>query len=358
MRGSVRGHARPVAVLNGDSPVLALTSMRLLARRGIRSVLATGRPANYARHSRYCVETVVGEGVDAVAGALERHRPAVLLPLTVEAVLLAAEHHARLSAAGAVPPPAPMSSILAVTDKERFARLAGEIGLPVPRTLSAADSAEVHQAVAELGLPVVVKPVDGGPKRLIRRPEQLPDIRIDGPHVVQEFIEGDDVDCSLLARDGEVSHALCQVNLRAHESLNGLPVALRAVESRAACDLARSLARHLRWSGLAHVDMRVDRRSGRLVVFEMNPRLWASHLFAERVAGFDAPYLLYQQALGEEAAPLRAPDTATTYVAPRTLLAQPLAAARLVTRIRRPRLYPTLMFGDLSDPLPVMRRVG
>jgi hypothetical protein len=91
-------------------------------------------------------------------------------------------------------------------------------------------------------------------------------------------------------------------------------------------------------------------------VFEMNPRLWASHLFAERVAGFDAPYLLYQQALGEVAAPLRPPDTATTYLAPRTLLTRPLAAMRMVGRAYRPRLYPTIVFGDLSDPLPMMRR--
>jgi biotin carboxylase len=102
--------------------------------------------------------------------------------------------------------------------------------------------------------------------------------------------------------------------------------------------------------------MRVDLHRGRLVVFEMNPRLWASHLFAERVAGFDAPYLLYRQALGELPPPLRRPDTASTYLAPRTLLARPVAALRMVSRINRPRLYPTMLFGDLSDPLPLVRR--
>jgi biotin carboxylase len=356
MRGIIRRPAGCTAVLHCDSPVLALTSMRLLARRGIPSVLVTSRAANYARHSRYCLEMIVGEGPEPVAEALQRYRPAVLLPLTVEPVMTAAEHHAELAAVGAVPPAPPTASILAVTDKERFAQFAAKTKLPVPRTRPAGDLAEVRAAVVELGLPVVVKPVDGGPKHLVRTWEQLTSVRVDGPHVVQEFIEGDDVDCSLLANAGHVSHALCQTNLRTHESLCGLPVAVRAVESRAARDLACRLARDLSWSGLAHVDMRVDRRRGRLVVFEMNPRLWASHLFAERVAGFDAPYLLYRQALGELAPPLRLPDTATTYVAPRTLLTRPLAAARMVSRIRRPRLYPTLLFGDLSDPLPLVRR--
>ena len=339
-----------------DSPVLALTSMRLLARRGIASVLVTSRPANYARHSRYCLDTIVGDGPEPVAEALQRHRPAALLPLTVEAVRIAVDHHADLASVGAVPPAPPVASILAVTDKGRFAQFAAETGLPVPATIAVETIGEVRQAALELGLPVVVKPVDGGPKHLVRRWQQLDGIQVDGPHVVQEFIEGDDVDCSLLAEAGEVSHALCQTNLRPHESLCGLPVAVRAVESRAARELACRLARDLSWSGLAHVDMRIDRHRGRLVVFEMNPRLWASHLFAERVAGFDAPYLLYRQALGELPPPLRRPDTASTYLAPRTLLARPVAALRMVSRINRPRLYPTMLFGDLSDPLPLVRR--
>ena len=64
-----------------------------------------------------------------------------------------------------------------------------------------------------------------------------------------------------------------------------------------------ALLRAVGWHGVAMVEFKVDRRDGRPVLLEVNPRFWGSINQAVS-AGIDFPYLLYRVAIEGDIEPI------------------------------------------------------
>ena len=197
--------------------------------------------------------------------------------------------------------------------KPRTLAVARTLGIPVPRGAEAVDSTDVAAALAEVGLPAIVKPTrswvsrggDGsrvGPRAVVTPEEARREVArltsMGGGAVIQEWIRGPREAVSLVRAGGRVHARFAQVALRTAPSLGGNSVVRESIalppDTAAA---AEQLLGAVGLEGYAEVEFRRD-TSGRAVLMEINPRLSASVEVAVR-AGVPFPLLVWRWAAGE-----------------------------------------------------------
>jgi biotin carboxylase len=100
-----------------------------------------------------------------------------------------------------------------MTHKVAMRRRLAEWGVPQPRFAALRSLAERRLAAAEVGFPAVLKPADSGGQRGIFRVESLDDVEAHlhealaasptGDAILEEFVEGTEMNGIVIARDGE-----------------------------------------------------------------------------------------------------------------------------------------------------------
>jgi len=203
---------------------------------------------------------------------------------------------------------APIPSVVhfdAAYDKWHLARVLSKHRLPHP-TPHLAGSDEAAAAMGDAArFPVLLKPRRGSngigiarfrtPDALRRHFSSHPTAA--ATTVVQQEIQGRDIDCSVLCDDGEV---LAYTIQRAIGPGADRFQPSRAVEFVAHDEVLRVVKRLmavLKWNGVAHVDLREHAATRRVDIIEVNPRFWGS-LLGSLHAGVNFPQLTALTALG------------------------------------------------------------
>ncbi|MDO7171687.1 ATP-grasp domain-containing protein [Mariniflexile sp. AS56] len=146
--------------------------------------------------------------------------------------------------------------------------------------------------------PVIIKPIlkSGGGVGvcLFNNNEELQiyllDNNFDKERIIQEYVNGYDIGCSVLCQSGSILAFTIQkatmVNSNPFEPLLGVEF----VYDDALFELVNKLMMSLNWSGVAHIDLRFDVDNNIYKVIEVNTRFWGS-LEASMIAGVNFPYL-------------------------------------------------------------------
>ncbi|MRX10577.1 ATP-grasp domain-containing protein [Pseudoduganella sp. FT25W] len=182
------------------------------------------------------------------------------------------------------------STMTTLNDKWNLTRLLAASGLPAPDSVRVDDAAQL--LANQLVYPIVSKPLDRWASvgfQVHRTRESLARTLAHGrltagfPLIAQSHVPGWDVGASFLAQRGQV--AACSVfrHTRRGERTFYPSVRVREYVKRfvAVCD----------YSGVGHLDLRYDPARDSYFILELNPRFWASLLYAER-AGLNYPELL------------------------------------------------------------------
>jgi biotin carboxylase len=100
-----------------------------------------------------------------------------------------------------------------MTHKIAMRRQLAEYGVPQPRFAAIRSMSERHRAVEEVGFPAVLKPADSGGQRGVFRVESLDDVEThlhealaaspSGEAILEQFVEGVEMNGIVIARDGE-----------------------------------------------------------------------------------------------------------------------------------------------------------
>jgi carbamoyl-phosphate synthase large subunit len=193
-------------------------------------------------------------------------------------------------------------------DRERFAMLLDRLGLEGPRGQLAADGAGLRRAIAELGLPVIVRPswVIGGRGIAVLRGDvdvaALLATEVGWPLRVDELVAGVelDVDAMCDGTDWCVPGILEQLDppgVHSGDSVAVLPPQRlsRAVQEHAAA-VAGRLALALGVRGILNVQMIVN--GERVVVIEANPRASRTVPIVAKATGRDVVAAAVRCALG------------------------------------------------------------
>jgi predicted ATP-grasp superfamily ATP-dependent carboligase len=322
---------------------------------------------SFARLSRYFTSFLLHERFAEPADLLAcvkqgvvRTGANVVLPVTERSTRWLSQHRNVLQEFVSVPPLPGLETIETVSDKRKlweFQRDHNLSGAPTvyavgPRTGDAFEN-------SCLDFPLLLKPSvgeNGEGITLIKTPDELTvwkqtagDNRRE--YIAQKYISGRDIDCSLLSLDGEIVVHTVQQRASAKSGAT-----LEVFSGGEALEAVRPLIRTIRYSGIAHIDMRQDAVDGRFTIVDFNPRCWAS-LFSSTCAGVNFPYLWCQLASKQ---PVVQPifEKIHHYSSSATM-------RHCVQRILRPTRARTefkwknsSLPSALGDPLPLLARAG
>jgi predicted ATP-grasp superfamily ATP-dependent carboligase len=187
-----------------------------------------------------------------------------------------------------------------ILNKANLYRVAGELDIPFPATAWIDTRADLERVSRELMFPVIAKPVYSTQWRkkemwdLVGRQkaaviDSFEELRrfharietIDPVMHVQEFVPGPDTDLVVFgsymnARSG-VSRYFTGRKVLQYPAGSGTGVAVAACPVADIVEPSRRLIERLGYSGVSEIEYKYDRRTGRYVLIEMNPRFWDQH---------------------------------------------------------------------------------
>ena len=301
-----------VLLVDGDSH-LALQVVRCLGQvPGLRVYVAcrrTAMPVRFSRHCRllaYPPAQSARPNLEDIRSAIARTAADVVMAIDERAVrLLSAQRHEIEDLAALAPVPE-TTTFDVLTDKWSFANFLVDNRLPTPATHHWSKIAAWDELETQLSFPILIKPRHrrngDGIKKFTDFPalrahlKQLREDEIDDL-IFQSYIPGDDIDCSLLCRDGEIVAHTIQTGFIPRAGTFMAPAGIHFIHDSHVYDIARELVSAAKFSGVAHLDMRRSATDGSLKVIEANLRYWAS-LLGSLAAGVNFPYLACLAALG------------------------------------------------------------
>ncbi len=281
------------------------------------------------------------------------------------------------------------AQVEALVDKKRFAALAHELALPVPRTLATTGVESAAEIARLLPPPVILKPFchlgwrtsravrdlgEGPVKALYAGDERALARMMDriasfsSEFIVQEYIPGGEEQVYSF-------HAYLDVGrrplghyvgrrIRTYPRRAGVSTYLELVDEPDLSRLGFEILERLGTVGVVKLDFKRDPRTGRFYLLEVNPRfsLW-NHLGA--ASGVNLPLLAYRDLAGLPVTPapkarigvrwLSLADDARTFVrsfAP----AGELTLGDWLASLRGPKVYDVFAWDDVSPFLINLRR--
>lgn len=277
---------------------MSLALIRDLAQAGVRTVCCEreGVPALLGFVSKYTDETVLlpREGwpdtlYDLCARLTEREgeRPALLPVGAVTLAALSAERERFAAVCGlCIPTPEQLD---AFNSKETVAQLGEKLGVPVPARFVPQGGEDIPAFFRKIALPCVVKPLCGekfglsAAQRYViaRTPEQGAaafgrfQALTGEPPMVQEYLPGAGLGCSVLAEEGTVRAALCHRRVREYPVSGGPSSCCVRVDRPDLEGYAARLVSETGYTGLAMFEFK-EGADGQPRLLEINPRVWGT----------------------------------------------------------------------------------
>jgi predicted ATP-grasp superfamily ATP-dependent carboligase len=271
-------------------------------------------PVRFSRHvasfQSYPSMATEAEQLEAVLRAIKQTRSEILFPVVNASSRFIAIHQTELSRHIALTPFPSLASMDVVLDKNQFFEFLRNHNLPQPEAIVIRSVEQVAARLGELTFPVLFKPACSGGGTGIQKFERPAELlaflranwRIEASALIQSFVPGDDVDCSVLCRDGKILAHTIQKSFLPRRDPFGSDEAIEFIHDPQALAVVAQLMSTLNWSGVAHVDLRRDKQDGRAKLLDVSPRYWTS-LLGSLASGVNFPHLSCLSTLGIEFAP-------------------------------------------------------
>jgi glutathione synthase/RimK-type ligase-like ATP-grasp enzyme len=291
-----------ILIPDGDSPFAPHVLACLARIRDVQVHLISKKKHPLTRFSRKTYSFhLLSEGQTLLQGVAEvcaRQKIDLCMPVDTDGIYYFAENREALKPLVTLSLIDSMQNFRRVWDKGLLADFLFEQGLPHPAT------ATTRAIFDTLQFPVLIKPrlwgggvgIEKFTERgmLLKKIEAEPNFF--DQYIVQSFLEGNDIDCSVLCKDGEILAYTIQRGLFDNVGFQAAD-AIEFLHDPDVIQVTSSMMHALRWNGVAHVDLRRG-TDGRVVVIEINPRFWGS-LEGSLHAGVNFPHLMLKLSLGE-----------------------------------------------------------
>lgn len=301
---------------------MSLALCRDLGQAGVKVVTCEreslrGRPGSpplgglsrYVSRHVWLPDEGYADALFALCQSLGGEGPTALLPVGAGTLSVLAAQRERFSAVcGMCLPTTEQLDLL--NNKEAVMGLAGELDIPRPETFPRREGEDVEAFLSRTALPCVVKPRCGEKLGLTAQDryavararealdsayKRFTDLAGEEP-LVQEYLPGDGLGCSVLAREGRVLCSICHRRVREYPVSGGPSSCCETVSRPELEDFAGRLARRTGYTGLFMAEFKED-SAGRPRLLEVNPRIWGSFPLT-RVSGSGIPMMWLRASLG------------------------------------------------------------
>ena len=296
---------------------------RVLREEGYRVILANSNPATIMTDPDFADRTYIEPLTpDVLLAIIEREKPDAVLPTLggQTALNLAMALHAR----GEVGVPgkpeligANAEAISTAEDRDKFKKAMIEIGLRVPRSGVAHSMEEAQQVIAEIGLPVIIRPayiLGGRGTGIAHDPEEFRRVvanGLDASPISEVLIETSIVgwkeyELEVMRDRADNCVIICSIEnvdamgVHTGDSITVAPaMTLSDVEYQEMRNAAFACIRRVGVeTGGSNVQFAVNPLTGEQVVIEMNPRVSRSSALASKATGFPIAKIAAKLAVG------------------------------------------------------------
>lgn len=305
---------RDISVLipDGESHILIYVVNCLAQQKRVKIYVMSNKKDNPMRYSRYvkCFSYYKKshsdeEWIHNINKEVRKHNIDVIMPIFeigIKTLIANKKHIEDISKLGLLP--ALMSFDTAI-NKGELAQFLQVNKISGPKSILVSSNKDLSQ-IDKLNFPVIIKPTEGfgGGQGIIvfQTLESLKNHFLQNgfnyKNIIQEYIVGYDIDCSVLCRDGKILAFTIQKGNMVGKNQFSPQFGLSFTYEEELYKLVKKLMQTLNWNGVAHIDMRYDENTKEFRVIEINTRFWVS-LDASLLAGVNFPYLYCLSSMGK-----------------------------------------------------------
>jgi D-aspartate ligase len=256
----------------------------------------------FYKHSVYIDNLFISENemgseeyLDEVIRIIENTEIDIIFPASEEGFKFVSTRRDKLSSFCKVVALPSHDTLYTAFDKWSLYLFLKKHNIPMPKTVL---FREMEQ-LSKFNYPVLLKPIDGSGGKNIEKLDSLVQESFQAilnnskeSYIVQEYIHGYDMGCSVLCWEGQVLAYTIQQQLGTDKGFAAKIDKLKFVHDSAVINIVTKTMNVLQWSGVANLDLRYNSKTRQLNVIEINPRFWQS-MMGSLSAGVNFPYLLY-----------------------------------------------------------------
>ncbi len=296
---------------------------RVLREEGYRVILANSNPATIMTDPDFADATYIEPLTwEVLASIIEREKPDAVLPtMGGQTALNVAMELFERGLIGVPGKPemigANAEAIATAEDRQKFKEAMIEIGLEVPRSGTAHNLEDARKVMAEIGLPVIIRPayiLGGRGTGIASTANEFERLAANGlaaspisAILVEESIAGwKEYELEVMRDRADNCVIVCSIEnvdpmgVHTGDSITVAPQqTLTDVEYQQMRDAALACVRRVGVeTGGSNVQFAVDPETGRQVVIEMNPRVSRSSALASKATGFPIAKIAAKLAVG------------------------------------------------------------
>ncbi|WP_400079030.1 ATP-grasp domain-containing protein [Winogradskyella sp. R77965] len=254
-------------------------------------------PISYSRHLKsfnIIKTTSPKEWLHEIDNYVLQNQIDIILPIQEKSIEKLIKHRTQLKASHTLVPFPSLENYKTAIDKANLATHLTKFSINCPKTIVVVPG-DNYPEINQLGYPIIAKPsrsIDGyGIKVLSNKDDTHRFLKsFSSTYVLQEFIEGYDIDCSVLCKDGVVLLHIIQKGILFENRKFAPAIGLQFLQEEKLLEIVRALMTSLKWTGVAHIDLRYDKKTKVFKVIEVNGRFWGS-MEGALAAGYNFPYL-------------------------------------------------------------------
>jgi predicted ATP-grasp superfamily ATP-dependent carboligase len=287
---------RPIITTHFDDHI-GLAVVRSLGKNNIDFQVVSKTKNTLAGYSKYCKNKTIGLNDPDFFFKLSGND--IIFPMVEETMLELAKNKSKLKCMLGF---SDYETLQTAGDKSLLIQHAMKHNIPCPKTFFITKPEDIHDCLAVIDFPAVLKPNRGaGGKgiQLINSPEHLPAIAEKilankGRLLVQEKIPftAKYTIGALCNFEHELRRVCVIKELRNYPVETGQACYVETVNEPKLVKFAENLLKSLNFVGIADIDLVIDSRDNQPKLMEINPRFWGSLQVAIN-AGVDFPRLLH-----------------------------------------------------------------
>ena len=301
-----------ILIPDGDS-IWTLPVIKCLAfRRDFKVFILSSKKWTAAKCSRskfyykYYPKTDQESWLEIINKEIESNAIDVVIPISEIESQFFIKNSNSIVAKAKVIPLASNLDFETATYKNRLGAFCEENQIAYPKSRHFDNADDFFTRGNELKYPVLLKPVHdlGGNGIVLFDSQKELEIFVSNKKetndsfFIQEFIDGHDIDCSVLCLNGEILTYTIQKGFLLGNNPFAPSHGIEFMDNKEVLEITKLLMKALNWSGIAHLDLRYDKIRECYLIIEVNARFWGT-IEASRMANINFPVLLCDLTMGK-----------------------------------------------------------